>query len=67
VLPVVEIETEPVIAPGMTMATSEVPLSETGTAATPPILRLVILPKLDPVMVIRVPTGPEAGLNVVIV
>lgn len=61
------IDTTPVAAPGITKPTSCVPVFETTMAATPPILNAVGLPKLVPVMVTRVPTGPCAGLNEVIV
>jgi len=32
-------------------------------ALTPPILKAVGLPKFVPLIVIKVPTGPDAGLN----
>jgi hypothetical protein len=59
--------TAPVAAPGMTMPTSVVPLFDTTMAALPPILNSVGLLRLVPVIVTRVPTGPLAGLNEVIV
>jgi hypothetical protein len=66
VLPEVVIEITPVVAPGITNPTKLVPVFETTTAVTPPMLNAVGLPRLVPVTVTRVPTGPCAGLKVVI-
>ena len=55
--------TAPVAAPGMTMATSWAPVLVMGMAATPPIMMAVGLSRFVPVMVTRVPTGPEDGVK----
>ena len=63
----VVIITAPVAAPGITRPTNCVPEFDITTASLPPISKPVKLPKLVPVIVIKVPTGPDAGLNEVIV
>ena len=49
--PDVVTDTAPVAAPGMTIPTSVVPVSDTEIAATPPMLNAVGLLRLVPVMV----------------
>ena len=61
--PAVVTDTIPVIAPGITMPTSVVPLFETAIAEVPPIVNAVGVLKLVPVIVTRVPTGPDEGVN----
>jgi len=64
-------ETAPVVAPGITIATKVVPSLETEMAATPPMLVavgwVVGLLRLVPVMVTKVPMGPDVGLKAVMV
>jgi len=60
-------DTAPVVAPGITIATKVVPLLETVMAATPPMLGAVGLLRLVPVMVTKVPMGPDVGLKEVMV
>ena len=61
--PAVVTDTIPVAAPGMIMPTSVFPLLETGIADTPPMVKAVSVPRFVPVMVTRVPTGPDDGVN----
>lgn len=56
-------DTLPVAAPGITIPTNCVPELEMVIAATPPIEKAVGLPRLTPLMVTKVPTGPDEGLN----
>jgi len=65
--PAVVTDTLPVVAPGMTMPTSVVPLSDTTMADTPPMVNAVGVLRLVPVIVTSVPTGPLAGLKEVMV
>ena len=65
--PEVDTLNDPVVAPGITMATTVFPLKLMGIAATPPMLIAVGLFKLVPVMVTRVPAGPLLGANEFIV
>jgi len=60
--PAVVIETAPVVAPGITIATKVFPSLETGMAETPPIVNEVGLPKLFPEIVTNVPTAPLVGV-----
>ncbi len=53
----------PVTAPGMTIPTRVVPVLEMTMAAVPPMVKAVGVPRLAPVMVTNVPTGPLAGLK----
>jgi hypothetical protein len=53
--------TEPLEAPGITIATNVVPDKLIGIAATPPMLIAVGLFRLVPVIVTNVPTGPLLG------
>ena len=55
----------PVIAPGITIATSAVLLPDTTIAAAPPMVKAG-LSRLIPVIVISVPTGPIKGVKEVI-
>jgi hypothetical protein len=64
--PEVVIEITPVTAPGITRPTRLVPVLETTIAVSPPMLKAVGLPRLAPVTVTKVPTGPRAGANEVI-
>ena len=57
----------PVTAPGITIPTRLVPVLEMTMAALPPIVKAVGVPRLVPVMVTNVPTGPLVGLKEVIV
>jgi hypothetical protein len=57
----VEPLTGPVVALGMTRATSAPEDWVTGTAATPPMFTDCVVEKSVPVMVTNVPTGPEDG------
>ena len=61
--PAVVTDTIPVTAPGMTMPSSVDPSLETEIAETPPMVKPVGVPRLVPVMVTRVPTGPDDGVN----
>jgi len=57
----------PDAAPGMTIPTRLVPVLEMTMAAVPPMVKAVGVPRLVPVMVTNVPTGPLDGLKEVIV
>ena len=65
-LPAVVKDIVPVAAPGMTIPTRLVPVLEMTMAAVPPMVKAVGVPRLVPVMVTNVPTGPLAGLKEVI-
>ena len=65
--PAVITEIVPVFAPGITMPTSVVPSFETAIAETPPIVNADGLLRFVPLIVTNVPTGPDNGLNDVIV
>jgi hypothetical protein len=56
----------PVTAPGMTIPTRLVPVLEMTMAAVPPMVKAVGVPRVVPVMVTNVPTGPLDGLKEVI-
>jgi hypothetical protein len=56
----------PVAEPGITNACNCAPLLDVTIAVTPPILKEVGLPRLAPFTIIKVPAGPDAGLNEVI-
>ena len=62
----VMIDTPPVTAPGITIATKVFPSLLMGSAATPPIKIEDGLPRLVPVMVTKVPTAPLSGTKLVI-
>jgi uncharacterized membrane protein HdeD (DUF308 family) len=64
--PAVVTDTAPLAAPGMTMPTRLVPLSDITMAVTPPIVKAVGLLRLVPVMVTTVPTAPVAGAKLLI-
>jgi hypothetical protein len=51
----------PLPAPGITKAVTEEAEEEITRAATPPTVIPVGLARLFPLMLIRLPTGPEAG------
>jgi hypothetical protein len=53
--------TFPVLAPVGTVATINVAVQLVGVAAVPLNVTVPVAPKLFPVMVTAVPTGPEAG------
>src|SRR5438445_937639 len=62
--------TYPVVAPAGTGAIMLVSLQNVGVAATPPNVTVLVpwvAPKVVPVIVTGVPTGPEAGLKLVII
>ena len=59
-------DTEPVIAPGITIPVKVVPVLETTIAVLPPIVNAVGLLKLIPVTVTKVPTEPEVGVKEII-
>jgi hypothetical protein len=59
--PAVVSNTVPVVAPGITMATTLFAELEINMAATPPMLIAVVLLKLVPVMVTNLPTAPVVG------
>lgn len=65
--PAVVTDTAPVVAPGITMPTRLVPLFDTAIALTPPTLNAEGLLKFVPVIVTNVPTGPDEGVNELIV
>lgn len=62
--PAVVIDTTPVTAPGITIAVTAIPESETIIAVTAPIVNVVILSKFVPVIFTNVPTDPESGVKV---
>jgi hypothetical protein len=57
----------PVTAPGITIPTNCVPVFEITIAGLPPMLKAVGLLISAPVIVTKVPTGPDDGLKEVIV
>ena len=63
----VDIDTVPVTAPGITIPTRVFPLLDITRAAFAPIVKAVGLPRLVPVIVISVPTGPIDGEKEVMV
>ena len=65
--PVVETDTMPVTASGITMPTRVLPVLLTTMAFTPPIENVVGLLRLVPVMVTNVPTLPLVGVKDVMV
>jgi hypothetical protein len=57
----------PEVAPGITIATSVVPVLDTAMAETPPIVKAVGLFRLVPVIVTNDPILPVVGVKEVMV
>ena len=53
----------PVVAPGITKPTRLVPVLEITRAEVPPMLNTLGLERLVPVMVTKLPIGPEEGVK----